>query len=360
MLMLNIKRLLRPLTDNTYVLCGLTFLLCLLAVHRAHAQETAVITDDNADQLTSVAQIDFADYDAPIDAGWFAMNADGTHYLLRDTQGTLYLVDDRGDLRETFRTSPTEDASAILVDAVFADDMPYILEITDGETTVNGSVVTAEFPFALWVDDDALYIETSAIGTNDGVITRYRLPNLSDTETIPYAPASDPDGVVRIGRIPLPYVITSSLAGVVTLWDVQNGTQRQQVDNGTGQPAVFGNINQSATHLVWRDNDNRSLYVLDFETGENRYIDDLGGAYAQWYFLSPDASVIIAVNLEFEPIVVMWDVASGNRTDLGDYRTCERPQPDMARLSDDGTTLVIGCDTGLDIWRVPVDPTESD
>jgi hypothetical protein len=26
------------------------------------------------------------------------------------------------------------------------------------------------------------------------------------------------------------------------------------------------------------------------------------------------------------------------------------------RLSKDGSTLVIGCDTGLDIWRVPETP----
>jgi hypothetical protein len=50
--------------------------------------------------------------------------------------------------------------------------------------------------------------------------------------------------------------------------------------------------------------------------------------------------------------VVAWDVKTGERTILGEYRECNRPQPDMTRLSEDGTTLVIGCDTGLDIWRI--------
>jgi hypothetical protein len=29
--------------------------------------------------------------------------------------------------------------------------------------------------------------------------------------------------------------------------------------------------------------------------------------------------------------------------------------PDMARLSVDGATLVIGCDTGIEIWRITTD-----
>ncbi|MFW5691150.1 MAG: hypothetical protein ACOCXZ_01505 [Chloroflexota bacterium] len=49
--------------------------------------------------------------------------------------------------------------------------------------------------------------------------------------------------------------------------------------------------------------------------------------------------------------MIAWIVETGERIDLGTYRECSR-QPDMVRLSTDGTTLVIGCDTGLDVWRV--------
>ena len=165
-------------------------------------------------------------------------------------------------------------------------------------------------------------------------------------------PASDADAVVRIGRIPLPYVVTSSLDGIVKLWNLDTDDIVYEVNNGTGEPSVFGNINADATHLVWRDNANQTLYLLNFETGENREIAPLNGDYAQWYFLTNDASAIIAVNLGGEPNVVVWDTATGERTDLGNYRDCERPQPDMVRFTEDGTTLIIGCDTGLDIWRV--------
>jgi hypothetical protein len=60
---------------------------------------------------------------------------------------------------------------------------------------------------------------------------------------------------------------------------------------------------------------------------------------------------VIGVNIDLEPIIVAWDVASGERLDLGFYRECSRT-PDMVQISEDGTTLAIGCDTGIDIWRV--------
>jgi WD40 repeat protein len=146
--------------------------------------------------------------------------------------------------------------------------------------------------------------------------------------------------------------VTSSIDGIVKLWNLETGETVYEVDNGTGEAAVFGNINKAATHLVWRDHDSKALYLLNFETGENRLIDELDAAYVQWFFLSNDASLIIAVNTNFEPNIVVWDVETGERTILGEYRHCNRPQPDMARLSADGTTLVIACDTGLDIWRI--------
>jgi hypothetical protein len=77
----------------------------------------------------------------------------------------------------------------------------------------------------------------------------------------------------------------------------------------------------------------------------------LDGAYAQAILLSPAADVILAVNLDLQPVVVAWDAATGTRYDLGEYRTCGRT-PDMVRLSRDGSTLVIGCDTGFEWWRV--------
>ena len=66
---------------------------------------------------------------------------------------------------------------------------------------------------------------------------------------------------------------------------------------------------------------------------------------------SADVLEALGVNIDLEPVVVAWDVASGKQTQLGTYRECSRT-PDMVQVSEDGTTLVIGCDTGLDVWRI--------
>jgi hypothetical protein len=78
----------------------------------------------------------------------------------------------------------------------------------------------------------------------------------------------------------------------------------------------------------------------------------LGGVYLPFLALTPNADVIIAVNAGLQPIVTAWNTATGEKYDLGEYRQCNR-QPDMVRLSQDGATLAIGCDTGVDIWRIP-------
>jgi hypothetical protein len=121
-----------------------------------------------------------------------------------------------------------------------------------------------------------------------------------------------------------------------------------KVENG---PAVFGQINATAEYLAWRDPQSEFLNLLDFITGENLIIAELNRQYVQGYFVTISGDVILGVNVDFAPIVVAWDVATGNRIDLGNYRHCNRV-PDLIRLSRDGASLIVGCDTGLDIWRV--------
>jgi hypothetical protein len=121
-----------------------------------------------------------------------------------------------------------------------------------------------------------------------------------------------------------------------------------KVENG---PAVFGQINATAEYLAWRDPQSEFLNLLDFITGENLIIAELNRQYVQGYFVTISGDVILGVNVDFAPIVVAWDVATGNRIDLGNYRHCNRV-PDLIRLSLDGASLIVGCDTGLDIWRV--------
>lgn len=331
------------------------FLLCCTLNLTAQTTQPEPITSDNIQQLQPVAQIDFADISNDFVTGWFVMNSTGDTYVIRDSAGQVYRVT-YSTSGESYIETIDETEPNSLVDAIVLDESYIPLEINQGAVQINEKIIPIEDAIAIWRTNDSaieLYVETFE-ANNESAIAKVDLfsEEQPTVEMLPYAPARDDESVVRVGRIPLPYVVTSTLEGIVKLWNVQTDELLYAVDNETGEPSVFGNINTDATYFVWRDNRNESLYLLDFETGENRFIDNLNGQYAQWYFLSNDASVILAVDFDAQPVIVAWDITTGERYNLGNYRSCQRPQPDAAHLSDDGTTLVIGCDTGLDIWRI--------
>jgi WD40 repeat protein len=318
------------------------------------------------------------------------MNASGSAFVAADSDGRLYRFDDTGETRFSLPllNRAPDDALFVFQDAALQNGLGLVTYSINDEQHFR--YLTLEFyssqkqhfildsieypPLQVWLDCSNQAAEDNFAGcvgwysTQTAAGDQYviQLPPMQtlpddapptristdDLTILPYAPADDPEAVVRVGRIPMPYAVTSSETGQVKLWNLQTGEVLHSVNNGTGLPSVFGAINNPATHLVWRDNANETLYLLNFETGENRLIAPLNGAYAQWLFLSDDASVILAVNLDFMPVVVAWDTSTGARSLSGEHRTCGRPQPDTARFSADGSTLVIGCDTGLDIWRV--------
>ncbi len=375
----------------------ITLIILLIIAFPGVAQEIThlPITIENVGNLQSVIQLNFNGdnifmpplspqgeaqyYNNRFDVGWFVYSTESDRFLLVDKENTLGAVFTDGAMTDSL-------PEADVIDAVpFGDGFYAILQKTlngfrvnysnfslYGGTSLQYDVISDSLPVAIWITcldntNSSVNACYASVEASDGELTYIlQIPsfdiipggaeeyilNESDLEQNPYSPTNDEEAVVRIGRIPLPYVVTSSLDGIVKLWNLDTDEILYEVDNGTGEPSVFGNINADATHLVWRDNANQTLYLLDFETAENREIASLNGDYAQWYFLSNDASVIIAVNIGGEPNVVVWDTETGERTDLGNYRDCERPQPDMARLTEDGTTLIIGCDTGLDIWRI--------
>jgi hypothetical protein len=135
----------------------------------------------------------------------------------------------------------------------------------------------------------------------------------------------------------------------VKRWNLETGkvTASAKVDALPGA----GQVNADGRYFGWRDGDSKALHLLDFEMGNDRVVAQINGNYIPFLLLASGADVIIGVNMGLTPTVTAWDVVSGRHLDLGEYRQCDR-QPDMVRLSGDGTTLVIGCNTGLDIWRV--------
>lgn len=321
------------------------------------------ISVDTAQNLRPITQIDFADYDLQVDSGQFAITDDGDSIAVPTADNRLFFFNAAGELLQTISLdAELVDGARAITSLHFVDDSLLLIVLESKRIAfldlatytiaeVRSVALQDQLIQAIWTDAEYIYSE---VLLEDGT-TRIQRDWFEDSEPfeqLPYPPASDETAVVRIGRIPPPYVVTSSLEGVVKLWDLATSEMLMMAENGRDEPSVFGAINHMATHFVWRDNANQFLFLLDFATGENLLVDELNGAYAQWLFLSDDASLIIAVNLDFEPNVVAWDVTSGERTILGEHRQCGRPQPDAAQLSADGTTLVIGCDAGLELWRV--------
>jgi len=342
------------------------------------AQDSSPVLDiDNVQNLQPYSQIDFEtlvqqENFSEFDVGWLALSPTGLHSLVVDKSQTIHIFDDAGTLIQSVTPPIIDDLKPRFIDADFATDDRLALVFTYSEFSTiydvnltSGDVVSRDIQtnaVAIWqiCDDDACTIGLELFDSQTAeskviVLSEDDMVNTdSELSILPYPPQFDESAVVRIGRIPLPYVITSSLEGDVTLWDIQATESLASATNDVNEPSVFGNINISASHLVWRDNANQDLYLLDLENATNQLVAPLDGAYAQWYFLSPTADVILAVNLGGVPNVYAWDVATGERYDLGEYRECTRPQPDMIRFSDDGTTLAIGCDLGIELWRIGI------
>ena len=322
------------------------------------APNSPIITAENITQLQSVAQIDFVSLSAEAGqfvTGRFALSDDGAWIAVMNDENEIILLNDDGEIQGMHTV-----ADADVIDMAFDVSDEHILSLHYSDemmTIVINSVNYSEqahyefdidgFPQSLWSDDDGnIWVEI--VGQDIEIVQL----NLDDEtfETIPYAPALDSNAVVRIGRIPPPFVVTSSQEGLVKLWNLQLGEVVMETQVAEG-PAVFGQINTDATHLAWRDQESESLYLLNFESGENQQIAALNGEYVQYFFLTPEADIILAVHLEDRPDVVAWNVETGEHYELGEHRVCTRV-PDMIRLSMDGTTLVIGCDAGLDIWHI--------
>lgn len=390
-------------------------LLLILIGADAHSQDETppAITAENVAQLRSVQQWNFADgfhellrgefsesvgplQQAEFESGWFEMNKQADLFVIVTRKQDLWVINDDGHkLFEIQAPVNADGLHARMIDAGFDSDAGLMLVATysDGDRFAvkleDGALYGSVFlnivgdsdaqVVSQWIDcrgEDSYWLRQCTTWiemVNDDTSLVLRMPSqdelrpmlhvlkLEDYNTLifddlslfdqqPYAPAEDEDAFVRIGRIEPPHVVTSTPDGLVKLWDLQTGAvmAQAQVENG---PVVFGQLNAAATHLAWRGPDNYTLNLLDFETGENRIVADLDGAYAQFFLVSQDADVIFLVHVDDEPVVVAYDVESGQRYDLGEFRQCNR-EPDMARLSADGRTLVIGCDTGLDIWQV--------
>ena len=337
------------------------------------AQDTPYppITANNVTTLSTALTIDF-DVAPPeageIISGWLRVDPTANHVMTINRANDLLLWDlTTGELEAVYTVPGADGTNANMMDIAWSEDSTQVYSLhTDGGayyiavyTLADESlqIITVptgdDLPVRVWpaTEPGTTWVEVlTTDGESPSSVLQLDVTTGEILEELPSIAEADRESQVRIGRMPAPLAVTSTIDGLIHLWDLETGTLLHRVE--VGVMPTFGHINgASGRRLVWRDTASENLYLLDFETGENTLVAPLNGTYAQALLLPPSADVVLGVNLDLEPVVVAWDVITGERIDLGEYRTCSRT-PDMVQLSVDGTALVIGCDTGLDIWRV--------
>ncbi len=350
-------------------------LACYSLAYSTAAQDSSVITAENIRQLHSVVHIDFEYWEeqvGKIENGWFALNRDATRLAVMNRTGHIILGDDMGNIVDQYSVSGSDNQSTSVQDIAFRPNKPVIVSAhTEGgayyvafrdfelHQTEYFRFDTLDVPLRIW-DSGLAWLEVSP---SDYIRSRY-VQELKPSEfsgfrvnavlpadavrEFPSGPENDSEAFLRIGRIDPPFAITITQNFLVKRWNLESNevTATGQLDALPGA----GQLTTDGRYFAWRDGESKALHLLDFETGKDRVIAQLAGAYVPFLLLNSSANVIIGVNVALKPIVVAWDTVTGERIELGDYRSCTR-QPDMVRLSYDSMTLVIGCDKGLDIWR---------
>lgn len=334
------------------------------------------ITSQNIERLHSVKQIDFEDWASEagtVQNGWFALNPDGNRLALMNRVGDIVVADDAGHLIDRYSIPGSDNLATTVLDLAFSANSPKVVSVhAEGgayyvayrhygkKQTEYFRFSTMDVPLRIW-DSGNVWLEVSPA---DYTRTRYvqsltpaqsnhlrvneALPSDAIHE-LPSGPENDPDSFLRIGRIEAPFAITVTQDFLVKLWNLETGDvlATAQLDALPGA----GQLSPDGRYFAWRDGESKALHLLDFQTGKNKFVARLEGIYIPFLLLNSTADVIIGVNVALKPVVVAWNITSGKRIDLGEYRSCTR-QPDMVRLSDDSRSLIIGCDKGLDIWRL--------
>lgn len=315
------------------------------------AQEITTISADKVERFQSVQQIDYADFDIDINVGWFVANPSASELVVFDNHKTLHKIID-GEIVDSWQYVTDSEQIFSVIDGEYVGDNFYILYTIDNMFWINETPLLIDgIPMEMGRDDDYFYIEAQL----DNDLMLYALDESINVVAEMTIPADFDEPVMRIGRIDFPIVVQTTLTGDVTIYNFDTLLGEYKVGD---VPTVFGHVNAPKTHFAWVDPESTLLNLLDLATGENRVVAELDNLYAQYYLLSQDASLVIAVNVDFEPNLVAWDTDTGERYELGEYRDCERI-PDKAKLSADGSTLIIGCDGGIELWRI-VDETEMD
>lgn len=358
---------------SVFVMVGLSFAVTFSTTAQSSSE---TITAKNIQDLHSVKQIDFEDWASEagtVQNGWFVLNPDGSRLALMNRAGDIVVADDAGQLIDRYSVPGSDDLPTTVLDMAFSTDAPEVVSAHaeggayyvayrhyDTRQTEYFRFATMDVPLRIW-DSGNVWLEMSPA---DYIRTRYvqsLMPTPSDhlreneqlspdaIHELPSGPENDPDSFLRIGRIEAPFAITVTQRFLVKLWNLETGEvlATAQLDALPGA----GQLSPDGRYFAWRDGESKALHLLNFQTGQDKLVAPLEGIYIPFLLLNSSADVIIGVNVALKPIVVAWDITTGKRVDLGEYRFCTR-QPDMVRLSLDSQSMIVGCDKGLDIWRI--------
>ncbi len=335
------------------ILCWLPFITPALG-----QGEQAIITAENIHLLQPVLQYDFSVVEDVLSlrpaSGIFAMNADATIVVsFANAEGnspmSTAIIWEEGENPRPLLIGDNPYHRVLAADGQF-------LGVARADGAVIYDITTAQATPALKTTSPVLNIWFTELGTLCGETAAQTIQCQDDTRRLLFnGQAAD---FARIGRIPAPLAITISPSGLVSLWNMEHDQIIHQAESG--DLPVFGSINingsphaeGSGDFLAWRDPESNYLYLLDFNTGENRQIAPLYGDYITHLRLSRGGDVIVGINpLSAAGEIWAWQVETGEKFALGAFRVCNRA-PDLAYFSDDGTALVLGCDTGIEIWRI--------
>lgn len=329
--------------------------------------------------LAPVHQIDFADlqvHSLDVVNGWFALSPDGSLIALKSDDNQVVLVDVEGNVQQVY-AAPLDllpgDLPATFIDAAFSldgrwlasahtlgSDLYVVALSLDGAFEPVGQVFPqAGYPTRVWISAiNEIWLEMVPDMSRDDprpyLLAAWSLEPCDSVHCselpmeFPSGPDQDSESFVRVGRIRQDAAITVTQDFLAKRWDLVVGEVM-----ATGQLNALpgmGALTPNQRYFAWRDNESSELRLLDFDTGTDRLITPLDGAYIPFLLLDPAADVIIGVHVAGADRVTAWLVQDGERLDLGMYRACNRP-PDLAALNLRGTQLVIGCDLGLEIWR---------
>ncbi len=353
------------------------------ATAHEHSPTTRPITAETIADLVPVQRIEFAGLTDPagnlleVVNGWFTLSPDGTRIAVKSDDNQVVLLDDSGVVQRVY-TAPLElapgDLPATFIDAAFSPDGRWFasahtlgsdlyvvsLSMDAAAEPVEQVFPGAGFPTRLWISEtNEIWLEVvpdfNRADPRPYLLAAWSLepcgaaPCPERPKEYPSGPDSDPESFFRVGRIRQNAAVTVTQDFLAKRWDLYSGEV-----TASGQLTMLpgmGALTPDQRFFAWRDNESVELHLLDFDTGAVRLITPLNGAYIPFLLLDPAASVIIGVYVAGNASVVIWRVQDGERFEAGMYRACNRP-PDLAALNQQGTVLVIGCDLGLETWRV--------